>query len=273
MRRSIGVLSAVALVWSMIAVPTVVAADQGSQFKVLVFTRAVAGRHASTSAGVSAIKALGKQHRFTVVETSEASKFTAPHLKQYRAVVFLNTTGDVLNDAQQAAFEAYYTAGGGFVGIHAAIEAEPGWSFLTDLLGARATGAAAVDDGLITVADRVHEASASLPVRWSWTDQYYDFDRSVRGFSHVLATVDETSYDGGAMGLDHPVAWCKDYRGGRSFYSALGDTSAGFGTGNLRSLLGGAIRWAAGVTDPVTSDCGATVLANYQQTKLSLIHI
>ena len=63
------------------------------------------------------------------------------------------------------------------------------------------------------------------------------------------------------MGVDHPITWCKDYQGGRSFYTGLGDTAASFGTTDLRAHLGGAIRWAAGVTD---GDCGATVLANYQ---------
>ena len=48
----------------------------------------------------------------------------------------------------------------------------------------------------------------------------------MRGFSHVLATVDENTYSGGTMGSDHPITWCKDYQGGRSFYTGLGDTPA-----------------------------------------------
>ena len=70
------------------------------------------------------------------------------------------------------------------------------------------------------------------------------------------------------MGADHPLTWCKDYRGGRSFYTALGNTAAAFDA-DLTTLLKGGIGWAAGAADPVYSDCGATVLANYEQKKIS----
>jgi cytochrome c len=230
-------------------------------FKVLVFTKAVAERHASTAAGVNALRQIGDRNRFSVHVTDDARTFTSHRLKQYRVVVFLNTSGDVLNDAQQTAFEAYYRDGGGFVGIHSAIETELDWSFFTDILGTRAAGASTVTRATVKVADRVHPASEVLPQYWKRTDQWYNFSSNVRGFSHVLATVDETSYTGGSMGFDHPITWCKDYQGGRSFYTALGDTSAAFATSDLRAHLAGAVRWAAGLTD---GDCGATVLANYQ---------
>ncbi|WP_328414495.1 ThuA domain-containing protein [Micromonospora sp. NBC_00389] len=233
----------------------------GNQFKVLVFTKTTGPVSGSTAAGVAAIRELGKQLRFAVQVTDDSRKIDRPHLSQYRAVVFLNTVGDVLTDAQQNAFEDYYRDGGGFVAVHSAIEAEPSWSFLTDVLGTRATGAVDVTAATIKVADRVHPASETLPERWNRTDRWYNFAANVRGVSHVLATVDETTYAGGAMGADHPITWCKDYQGGRSFYTGLGGTAASFGTTDLRAHLGGAIRWAAGTTD---GDCGATVLANYQ---------
>ena len=149
------------------AAATAPAASDGRQFRVLVFTKAVAGTHASTNAGVAAIEKLGRDLRFTVQVTNDASKFDLAHLKQYRVVVFLNTSGDVLNAGQQAAFEEYYRDGGGFLGVHSAIETEPDWSFLTDLLGTRASGSSAVTNAVIKVADRVHPASEQLPQRWS----------------------------------------------------------------------------------------------------------
>ncbi|MEU4369215.1 ThuA domain-containing protein [Micromonospora chersina] len=238
--------------------------SNGIQYKVLVFTRSATGNNAATAAGVQAVQKLGQERRFTVEVTNDPRKFDAAHLKQFRAVVFLNTAGDVLDDAQQAAFEAYYRDGGGFVGVHSAIEAEPDWSFLTNVLGTRATGApTAASRATVTVADRVHPASETLPQRWSTTDRWYNFAANVRGVSHVLATVDEKTYAGGSMGFDHPVTWCKDYQGGRSFYTGLGATPESYDSADLRAHLGGAIQWAAGVTD---GDCGATVLANYQMT-------
>ncbi len=257
-------------------------ASNGIEYKVLVFTKATAANQAATTAGVDAIKQLGNQLRFTVEVTGDSRKFDQEHLKQFRTVVFLNTTGDVLSGAEQAAFEAYYRDGGGFVGIGSAIEAQPGWQFLTDVLGTRAASRTGVQPGTIKVADRVHDASKDLPEYWTRSDAWYNFTSNVRGRSHVLATVVEeafarqpwggtlTGITGGTMGADHPVTWCKDWQGGRSFYTALGNTAAGFSEANLRAHLGGAIRWAAGQADPVYSDCGATVLANYQQTAVAL---
>ncbi|HYI18565.1 MAG TPA: ThuA domain-containing protein [Solirubrobacteraceae bacterium] len=245
------------------------AASNRVQYKVLVFTKATAGTHASTAAGASAIKALGKQYRFVVQVTDKTDRFTDADLESYRVIVFLNTSGDVLSDDEQGAFERWFQAGGGFVGIHSAIETEPEWTFLDDILGARATGEAELDEATIKVADRVHDASRTLPERWVRSDRFYNFDTNVRGDFHVLATVDETSYTGGTMGFDHPYAWCKDTQGGRAFYTAGGDTAASFSEADFREHLVGAFDWAAGIADPVYSDCGATVLSNYQQVKIS----
>ena len=115
----------------------------------------------------------------------------------------------------------------------------------------------------------MHDATKSLPEYWSHSDGYYNFARNVRGLQHVLATVDEKTYTGGTMGADHPVSWCQDLDGGRSFYIAAGHTASSFSDSNLERHLEGAIKWAAGRSDPVYSDCGATVLANYKQVKIS----
>ena len=277
-----------AAVWKKIGPASVYAADS---YRVLVFTKGSTGNAAE---GVAALRSLPDADEVIFDVTDDASKFTEENLAKYRAVVFLNTSGDVLDDAQQGAFEEYYRGGGGFFGIGSAIETEPDWQFLTDVLGARATptgGKTAVQAGTIKVADRVHDASKNLPEYWTRTDAWYNFDTSlgrppIRGLNHVLATVVEHVDDRGAfeiqpwggrlegiedgtMGADHPVTWCKDFRGGRSFYTALGNTAASFGEEDFRDQLAGAVRWAAGQSDPVYSDCGATVLANYQQTKVS----
>ncbi len=247
------------------------AAPPPPRYDVLAFTEAIGETHSSVSDAVDALRDIGRRERFRVTVASTSSGvFTETNLERYRSVVFLNTAGDVLNDTEQAAFESYFKDGGGFLGIHSAIATETGWPFMNDLLGTRATGAAAALDGAtIKVADRVHDASKSLPEYWNHEDEYYNFTSNVRGFSHVLATVDETTYAGGAMGFDHPVMWCKDYEGGRSFYSALGHTRSSYRSSNFREHLAGAVAWTAGVSDPTYSDCGATVLANFQQVKIT----
>jgi type 1 glutamine amidotransferase len=261
-------------------------ANNGMQYRVLVFTKAEDGRHPATSAGVAAIRALGREHRFSVQVTDDPRKFDEDHLKQYRSVVFLNTSGDVLDNDQRAAFEDYFHAGGGFVGIGSAIETEPDWEFLTEAIGTRASSKTDVQEGTNKVADRVHDASKDLPEYWTRADAWYNFEENVRGESHVLATVVElddqlgsfeiqpwggrlSGITGGTMGYDHPVAGCKDLRGGRSFYTSVGNTADSYGEDEFRTHLAGAIRWSAGLSDPAYSDCGATVLANYQQTTIA----
>ena len=125
------------------------------------------------------------------------SKFTDAGLAPYKAVVFLNTTGDVLDTAQQTAFEKYFSAGGGFLGIGSAIETEPDWQFFTDILGTRSTGATEAVQATIKVADRGHAAGGKvLPEYWTRTDRWYNFAANVRGVSHVIATVDEKTLRG-----------------------------------------------------------------------------
>src|ERR687895_904032 len=242
MRTAIRLICAMALVGAGLSLPSapVRAAAQATQptkaaawaggpgYRVLVFTKTAGERRSSIKAGVAAIRDIGRRHGFTVEATDDARWFTDRLLKRFRAVVFLNTTGDVLNDGQQAAFERYFTDGGGFLGIRSAAETEPDWDFYQQVLGTKAAGTSTVQRATVKVADRVHPAGAGLPEYWQPADAFYNFAGNVRGVSHVLATVDENTFSGGTMGPDHPIIWCKDYRGGRSFYSGLGETAATF---------------------------------------------
>ena len=195
------------------------------KYSVLVFTKNASGNVAE---GVAGLRALADAQEVTFDVSDDAGKFTDANLAKYRAVVFLNNTGDVLDDAQQTAFEKYFRAGGGFLGINSAIEVEPDWAFMTNLLGTRGGSKTDPLSATIKVADRGHLASKGLPEYWTRTDRWYNFTSNVRGFSHVLATVDENTYSGGTMGFDHPIAWCKDYQGGRSFYTGGGGTADTF---------------------------------------------
>src|SRR3954469_12283860 len=249
--------------------------------KVLVVTST---NDAVTQAGINAINQAASGGDFTVDAPAPAdvgNSFTAAGLDAYRAVVFLNTgQASPLTDAQRAIYEAYFKKGGGFVGIGSAIETDPNWAFLSGALGTRSSGRTTVQTGTVKVFDRVHDASKNLPEYWDRTDAFYNFTTNVRGFSHILATVVEDPFEpqpngntlkgitGGTMGANHPVSFCKDYLGGRSFYTALGNTPEAFDA-TLTTHLKGAISWAAGASDPVYSDCGATVLKNFQQVKIS----
>ncbi|WP_432973918.1 ThuA domain-containing protein [Dactylosporangium sp. CA-233914] len=241
--------------------PAALRSDQRrpGSYNVLVFTKTAGARRPSIEDGARTIDQLGRGNGFKVTVTQDARVFAAASLAKFRAVVFLNTTGDVLDDTQQAAFETYMRAGGGFVGVHAAAETEPNWPFYQTLVGTSVAGAVTAT-GVVDVADRAHPSTETLPRKVSLTDQFYTYTTNVRGVAHVLATLDQPDHS------DRPVAWCRDYQGGRSWYTGLGSTSGSYRDRNVQRHLLGGIAWAAGV---VEGDCGATVLGNYEKVTLN----
>ena len=237
--------------------------DGGS---VLVFSRTTGFRHASIPNGIAAVRQLGETHGFAVTATEDPAVFSSAGLSGVDAVVFLNTTGDVLNASQQAAFEGYIESGGGFVGVHSAADTEYDWAWYGGLVGAYfESHPPGTPDAVVRVADRVHPATRDLPASWARTDEWYNFRRSPRGDVHVLATLDEQTYSGGTMLGDHPIAWCQAYEGGRSFYTAGGHTGASFAEADYLGHLWGGLAWAAGWAE---GDCSATVETSWERVIL-----
>ncbi|NEB06804.1 ThuA domain-containing protein, partial [Streptomyces sp. SID13726] len=144
-------------------------------FDVLVFSKTGGFRHGSIPAGIATIQQLGAENNFEVTATEDAGAFTDDNLAQYEAVVWLSTTGDVLNDDQQAAFERYIQNGGGYAGIHAASDTEYDWPWYGGLVGAYFSAHPQNQTATVKVEDHVHESTAHLPSRWERFDEWYDF--------------------------------------------------------------------------------------------------
>ncbi|MEV0003107.1 lectin [Micromonospora sp. NPDC050980] len=244
---------------ALVAVAVVAATSAGTPasaadapYDVLVFSKTAGFRHDSIAVGTQAVRDLGAANNFTVTATEDAAQFTTANLARFEAVIFLNTTGDVLNASQQAAFETYIGGGGGYVGVHSAADTEYDWPFYGNLVGAWFASHPAIQPATVQVADRAHAATAHLPQRWTRTDEWYDYRTNARSTARVLASLDESTYSGGSMGGDHPHAWCKSYGGGRSFYTGGGHTQASYAEPAFRAHLLGGIRYAAGRT---RADC------------------
>ncbi|MEU7577059.1 ThuA domain-containing protein [Streptomyces sp. NPDC041068] len=222
--------------------------------KVLVFSRTAGFRHDSIPAGIAAVEELGAEGGFTVDATEDAGAFTDANLAQYDAVVWLSTTGDVLNAAQQTAFEKYINGGGAYVGVHAAADTEYDWPFYGGLAGAYFQSHPAIQPAKVQVEDHAHPATAHLGAgAWDRTDEWYNYRSNPRDRARVLASLDESSYTGGTMAGDHPIAWCQsDYRGGRAFYTGGGHTKESYAEPAFRQHLLGGIRWAVGAAQ---ADC------------------
>ncbi|MGH3148331.1 MAG: ThuA domain-containing protein, partial [Rubrobacter sp.] len=159
-------------------------------FRVLVFSKTTEFRHPSIPDGVAAIRRLGQENDFAVETTEDASQFTNENLDRYDAVVFLNTTGDILDGAQQAAFERYIRGGGGYAGVHAAADTEYDWAWYGRLVGAYFGSHPAVQTATVEVADQAHPSTVELPERWVRRDEWYNFRSNPRGGGmRVLATL------------------------------------------------------------------------------------
>jgi cytochrome c len=214
--------------------------------RVLVFSRTKGFRHGSIPDGIAAVKALGAQHGFAVEATEDPTAFTDQSLGRFAAVVFMSTTGDVLDSTQQAAFQRYIRSGHGFVGVHSATDTEYDWPWYGQLVGAYFSHHPEIQAATVLVDDRTHPSTAGLPERWERTDEWYDFRAKPRAEVQVLARLDESTYRGGMMGSDHPIAWWHDFDGGRAWYTAGGHTAESYREPLfLQHLLGG-IQYAIG---------------------------
>ncbi|MEM6782948.1 MAG: ThuA domain-containing protein [Bacteroidota bacterium] len=219
--------------------------DGAEVFRVLVFSKTEGYRHASIADGIAALRDLGTAHGFAVDATEDASAFRDTTLATYAVVVFLSTTGEVLDAAAEAALQGFVQGGGGFVGIHAASDTEYDWPWYGALLGAYFDSHPEEQTATVVVPDTAHPSTADLPERWERFDEWYNFQAPPEGV-RVLARLDASTYDGGTMGDDHPIAWCHEFDGGRAWYTAGGHTAESYAEPLFRAHLLGGIRWAAG---------------------------
>ena len=242
--------------------------------RLLVFSRTAGFRHASIPDGIRAVTEIGAG-RWTVDATEDSSVFTSANLKNYRAVVFLSTTGDVLDDAQQKAFEEYIHAGGAWVGVHAASDTEYDWPWYGKLAGAWFLGHPAVNqEATVVVEDRTHRSTRMLPAEWKRLDEWYAFRTNPRSNVHVLASLDEKSYDPGkaSMGGDHPIMWYHDFEGGRAWYTAGGHTKESYTEPLFRQHLCEGIAWAAGIDDAKAVPVAAPAKPSAQRMQSTRAH-
>jgi type 1 glutamine amidotransferase len=226
--------------------PAPAAGQTRDTLSVLVFTRTTGFRHASIDDGVAAIRRLGAANGFTVEATEDPTRIEEDALGRFQVVVFLSSTGEPLDPTQQEALKRWVERGGGWVGVHAAADAMYDWPWYGDLVGAWFRRHPSVQRATVRITDRNHPSTRSLPAAWTRTDEWSDFRDNPRGRVRVLAVVDESSYQGGGMGADHPVSWCHQPGRGRSWYTALGHTRESWSEPLFLAHILGGIRWAAG---------------------------
>ncbi len=224
------------------------------QFKALLFTKTDGFHHESINEGVTAIKQLAVRNNFTVDWQEDAKLMNDKNLEKYQVVIFLNTTGNILNEEQQAAFEKFIRAGKGFVGIHSASDTEYDWAWYTKLVGNTFKIHPQQQTAYLKVEDSNFPGMERFPKKLLWTDEWYEFNTPAKSTDlKFLVSVDEKSYDpnvkwgtneGKPMGF-HPISWYHPYDGGRAFYTALGHIPLTFSDQTFLDHIYGGIFWAA----------------------------
>jgi type 1 glutamine amidotransferase len=216
--------------------------------QILVFTKTMGYRHKSIEKGVETLKNLGKENNFSITQTEDSLQFNEANLKKYDLVLFLSTTMDVLGPDQEQAFKKYINNGGNYMGIHAASDTEYGWPWYGKLVGAYFTSHPNdpnVREAKMNVVNREHPSTVHLKETWVRNDEWYNY-KNINPDMNVLIYLDETSYEGGTNGDNHPIAWYQEFDGGRVFYTGGGHTNESYDEPDFQKHLVGGINYCLG---------------------------
>lgn len=216
----------------------------GTNRSILVISKTAGFRHDSIPVGRAAIVEAGIARGWTVTCSEDAAEIAPDRLKAFDAVVFLSTTGTILDQGQEKALQGFIHSGGGFVGVHSAADCEYNWPWYQKLVGAWFLQHPAQQDAVVKIEDTTHPSTKDLPNPWKRHDEWYDYRVNPRPNVHVLASLDQTSYTGSKMGDDHPIMWCQEFEGGRSWYTGMGHTQESYHDPVYMKMLMEGIEWA-----------------------------
>ncbi|MEO6287532.1 MAG: ThuA domain-containing protein [Dyadobacter sp.] len=219
---------------------------------ILIFSKTNGFRHESIEAGITAIKKAGEKKGWDMHTTENGALINPGYLRQFKVVVFLSTTGEILTGSQKLAFENYIENGGGYAGIHSASDTEHGWAWYGKLLGTLFRDHTFLPyhlpDAEVITENVNHPANRGLPTRWNKTDEWYNFNENIRGKENfeVLLSLNEKSYTSfwHKMNGDHPISWTHRMKKGRMFYTALGHNAETFIDSIAVKHIMGGIAWA-----------------------------
>jgi type 1 glutamine amidotransferase len=227
---------------------------------ILLFSKTTGFRHAeSIQASIPALKNLEDKNNWFIYGTEDGGVFNAEQLKQFKVVVFNNSTGRVLNEDQQKALEDYVNQGGAIMGIHGAGDnSHHAWNwYMQDFLGAEFSHHPLnpqfqkAEVKLETGVDSLF--SQHLSTSWVNTDEWYVFFTQPKGAQvlyyingdkiipngNILWTTDKNF----GMGKYHPVAWYRQMGKGKGFYTSMGHSKDVWNNPDYVKLIENGINW------------------------------
>lgn len=223
-----------------------------SQFKLLVLAMPGKYHYEYIPIARDSLERMAKLHSFEFTWTNKTQDFDGD-LKQYAAVMFLNTPGEELSPTQRKKFEDYMRNGGNAIVVHrAAITPPDNWPWYEKLVGRRIGVHPKLQTGVVTVVDKGFPATYGLPERWIWSDEFYTMTNPSNIKINTVLGVDESTYDprkiwpgqvSEPMGKDHPIAWHHKVEQGRVFVTTLGHNGEMYRDPQYLSHLMGGIYW------------------------------
>lgn len=230
------------LAWLFLFPFLITSCQSTTSTELLVFSKTAAFRHESIPEGIRMLQDIGNEKQWAMTFTENATIFESDSLSNFELIIWLNTTGDVLNEKQEIAFKNYIESGGAFMGIHAAADTEHDWPWYEKLVGAYFKNHP--NDPNVFEADvlksKEHDCCPHLPNRWTCRDEWYNFKRFMPHIIPVLA-MDESSYSGGEHPDFHPISWHHSYLGGPMFYTGIGHSKEIYSNPDYNTFIANAI--------------------------------
>jgi hypothetical protein len=250
-----------------------ISASHAALKSVMMFYGTGAGSYQHTSGftdGGALLDTLGKAHGFTVFKTANAADMTYENMKKYDVIVWNNNVGPALTDpVKQEAFIRYMNEGGGYLGIHGAMDHHQYWAWYTGMgvdFNGHQPGSAFIN--IDTMATKKSEYADIVNVfpktPFKWDEEWYAFKNNPRvPGTDIILTADESTPGWNIpatqkMG-DHAVAWAKKLpalagaaKQGHYFYMSIGH--GGIGSVFKKELYVNefvyqSLRWTAGEKD------------------------
>ncbi|KAJ7739300.1 trehalose utilization-domain-containing protein [Mycena olivaceomarginata] len=250
-----------ALSWVLLSCYYAWTAHSATSARVLVYTATAGFRHDSIPTSLDALHKAGPSINVVFDNTEDPKQFNDQNLANYDALMFVSTTGEVLDDSGKAAFQKYLDLGGNFVGVHSASDSLVNTTFFGKEIGQ--SGAffdyhPALQNATVDVLVTSHPSTSMLPAQWHIQEEMYNFKSDPRAIGAVvLLAANESSYvDNGTRNFDqgtpHPSAWFQEHGAGvesghiagRSFYTSLGHLNETWQDPLFMSHVTGGLTWA-----------------------------
>lgn len=201
---------------------------------------------------------LAADSNFNIDYVTNTDKINEAFLNKYKLFIQLDYPPYSWTSAAVAAFQKYIEQGkGGWIGFHHAtllglFDGYPIWDWFSQFMGGITykNYIATFVSAKVNVEDRVHPVMKNIPSAFRIEkEEWYTYNKSPRANVHVIASVDESSYQPNSdikMG-DHPVVWTNPHYPARNVYIFMGHSPQLFDNENYKTLFRNAIFWTAGI--------------------------